>query len=267
MWVFACTPLIFSCEKDLSGKNQDNVSLVDAQERGKTDKVKSYYGAAVKMGKGEARSFITISASGEPQELGVEMSKNALERLPDDHHNSAFLLPLPGIAKEATAFDHIQVDWNAHGHAPFFYQLPHFDFHFYLSPLSERRAIPSYKSNPHGFDNNPQPGYLPPTYIAPPGGEEAEMGKHWVDATSPELPWNAGERFTKTFIYGSYNGQVTFLEPMVTLDHLKNGAESSTPIPQPALFARHTYYPQVFNVYKENKNKTFWVSLSSFALK
>ena len=267
MWVLACAPLIISCQKDLSAKNQENVSLLDGQMGGKGEKGKNYYGASVKMGKGEARSFITMSKSGEPQELGIEMTGDAFDRLPEDHHNSAFILPLPGIAKEATAFDHIQVDWNAHGHAPFFYQLPHFDFHFYVSTLSERKAIPSYSANPAGFDNNPPAGYLPPTYIAPPGGEEAEMGKHWVDATSPELPWNAGDKFTKTFIYGSYDGKVTFLEPMVTLEHLQNGAESSTPIPQPSLYPKRTYYPHVFNVYKENKNKTYWVSLSSFALK
>ncbi len=51
------------------------------------------------------------------------------------------------------------------------------------------------------------------------GGGVPQMGAHWVDVTSPELN---GSTFAQTFIYGSYDGQVNFYEPMITLDFLKN---------------------------------------------
>jgi hypothetical protein len=136
-----------------------------------------------------------------------------------------------------------------------------------MMPEAERLAIPAYSEATAAFDNNPPAGYLPASYIAPPGGEEPQMGKHWVDATAPELPWNGGAKFTKTFIYGSYNGQVNFIEPMVTLELINSGVASSTPIPQPELFKEKKYYPTVYNIYRNNGNQTILVSLSHFVLR
>jgi hypothetical protein len=136
-----------------------------------------------------------------------------------------------------------------------------------MTTVAERVAIPSYATAPAGFDNNPPAGFLPESYIAPPGGEEEKMGKHWVDAGAPELPWNGGAVFTRSFIYGSYNGKVNFLEPMVTLAHLTSGVGSSTPIPQPTLFEKKKYYPTIFNIYMSNGGQTYNVSMSGFVLR
>jgi hypothetical protein len=43
------------------------------------------------------------------------------------------------------------------------------------------------------------------------------MGSHFVDITSPEFN---GGIFTQTFIFGSYESNVIFYEPMITLDYL-----------------------------------------------
>ena len=45
------------------------------------------------------------------------------------------------------------------------------------------------------------------------------MGLHWVDRESPELP-PSNQPFTRTFIMGSWDGQVIFDEPMVTRDFI-----------------------------------------------
>jgi hypothetical protein len=102
----------------------------------------------------------------------------------------------------------------AAGHPPpGIYSVPHFDFHFYKMPLAERLAIPPYPQAMAAFNNNPLPGYLPTAYVKAPAGE-AKMGAHWMDVTSPEFN---GQPFTHTFVYGSYDGKVNFLEPMATL--------------------------------------------------
>jgi hypothetical protein len=194
------------------------------------------------------------------------MTRNAIVNLPPGHGKVNYPLTLPAIAKNITAFDHIGIDWNNHGHAPFFYELPHFDFHFYMMPLADRLAIPEYVNGPAGFDNMPALSFLPSTYIAPQGGDEPQMGRHWVDVTSPELPGNGGT-FTKTFIYGTYGGKVNFIEPMITLDLLKSGVASSTAIPQPDQFAERKYYPTVYNIYRDNGNQNIVVSLSNFFLR
>ena len=40
------------------------------------------------------------------------------------------------------------------------------------------------------------------------------MGWHWIDPLSPEF---TGQPFSKTYIYGYYGGELSFVEPMITL--------------------------------------------------
>lgn len=75
------------------------------------------------------------------------------------------------------------------------------------------------------------------------------MGKHWVDSTSPELN---GQPFTQTFIYGTYNGKVTFYEPMITLDFLKDNDSFVRSIPQPEKFRKTGYYPTELRIRKHD---------------
>ncbi|MEJ7912434.1 MAG: hypothetical protein WKF70_04720 [Chitinophagaceae bacterium] len=57
------------------------------------DKENTFYGPQVQMGNGKARSFTTITHSGVPKELGMEITKGALSGFPDDHALAAFTLP------------------------------------------------------------------------------------------------------------------------------------------------------------------------------
>lgn len=75
------------------------------------------------------------------------------------------------------------------------------------------------------------------------------MGKHFIDVTS--LEFNK-QSFTQTFIYGSYNSKVTFYEPMITLDFLKNVSNFERSIPQPLRFKNAELYPTKMHVVKRN---------------
>ena len=69
------------------------------------------------------------------------------------------------------------------------------------------------------------------------------MGAHWVDITSPELNQQDPKTFTQTFIYGSYDGKVIFMEPMITKIYLDTVNNFERNIPQPAKFKTTGYYP------------------------
>lgn len=207
--VTACFAL-FSCQKDVANKSN------------------TFYGPQVYMGNGKARSFVILSHANVPSEIGIEMTNEAFVSLPKGDGEFSFKLPLHQKAQAVTPFDHLEIDWNPAGHPPAPYMVPHFDFHFYKITMAAQEAIVPGPL----MEILPPTGAMPPTYIATPGGVP-EMGKHWIDVTSPELN---GQPFTKTFIYGSYNGQVNFDEPMVTLATLLSGKNSSSPIPQPQIF-------------------------------
>lgn len=188
-----------------------------------------------------------------PLELGIEMTETAITTVGD---NAAFVLPLHIKAIQSTAYEHIVINWNAHGHGAF--TAPHFDFHFYTITNEERLAIPTYASAPAAFDNLPPAGYIPAGY-SPVSGGVVQMGKHWRDGiVTPST-------FTKTMFYGSYNGKVNFIEPMVTMNVLLSGTAFSLPFDQPTLFEEHTYYPSRYNFFIENGK--YNLTLSDFVLR
>lgn len=108
------------------------------------------------------------------------------------------------------------------------------------------------------MDLAPADKYLPVAYVLGPGVVPA-MGAHWVDVLSPEFN---GGTFTKTFIYGSYNGNITFFEPMFTVDYLKKKTIESIPIRQPQAFRVNGYYPQSYSFSYEKSGKVFNIALT-----
>ena len=201
------------------------------------------------------RSFITISHTGVPYEAGVEMTADALQGL--GHEVIQLSFPFHKKAGEVTPFDHVLLDWNPHGHEPFFYELPHFDFHFYTVSEKERMAISP--TSPH-MEQLPPMQYWPQGFVPTPGGVP-QMGKHWINPASPEI--SGGQLFTHTFIYGSYAGKFIFVEPMITRSFLLSGQTVSMPYGQPNQFmATNTYHPTKYNIYR--RDGKYYVTLSDF---
>jgi len=257
--VLALIVLFFSCKKETATYQSKTGNNSTTGIMLRNNETRTYKGPEVMIGNGKGRSLIVLDEKGNPLSLTIELNNEALTGLPDEE--TEYVLPLHRKAREATPFDHITVNWNPHGHEPeHVYDLPHFDFHFYKVSLHEQQSIPPYgPATAALFDNFPPMGYLPATYVPIPGGVP-QMGKHWVDVTSPELN---GQPFTKTFIYGTYNGQVTFFEPMATLALLQSNAASEANISQPQLFApTGNFYPGAYRIDADGGNH--YISLNNF---
>lgn len=256
---------VTSCKKEISPQSVQLSSPAAAAKMGGTQMVNTFKGPEITMGRGKVRSFVRINHEGVPQEIGAEITADALDGLPMDQPEYSFDIPLHQKAGAVTPFDHMEVDWNPAGHPPpGIYTLPHFDVHFYMISEEEQMAIPPYTTQTAAlFDNYPPDGYIPTGYIPAPEGVP-QMGKHWLDVTSAEF--NGGP-FSKTFIFGSYDGRVIFYEPMVAKDFLESTSYSISPIRQPQYFSpTNTYYPTQYQVYKNDKGN-YVVSLSGFEMK
>ena len=215
-----------------------------------------YKGTVENVHNGKGWTWVQISNTGNPEKLAVVLTDEALNSVPvggngDGHGHgdeNAWTLKLHPKAS-VTPFDHVGLGWNPIGHEPEpIYGKPHFDFHFYMMTSQEVNAIPPYEVDSTGFKNWPAPEYFPATYFNP-GGGVPKMGAHWIDATSPELN---GQPFTQTFIYGGYAGKVSFYEPMITLEFLKNTNNFERAIPQPAKVQKSGWYPTKMRVKKHN---------------
>lgn len=250
---------LFSCQKEQTVEESiDHVQLqISSAQSDQSLLSNTFKGPQVQMYSGQARSWITLSHTDVPLEIGIEMTAQAVATV--GHESGTFALPLHHKAKDATAFEHIVINWNPHGHPPGgVFTVRHFDFHFYTITNEERLAIPIYPLAVAAFDNLPPTGYIPASYFPDPGGVPL-MGKHWADRSV------APGTFTKTMIYGSYNGEVNFIEPMITESVILNGVPFSLPFAQPTGFAEHTYYPTKYKFYVNNGK--YYVTLSDFILR
>jgi len=265
------------------------------------------WGEAADLGDGQIQTFITLDQNGNPSLLGVYFTESALSNLPETPSDGQWdivdasgtvIMPCCGhelalkFPEEAdsTLFKHFVANWNPTGHVPpGVYDVPHFDFHFYLITEEEREAIAPATAetmcsvpNPPdaGGGEHPVPvtcetfeqGMIPlPDDQMPPGyllvdAVEPRMGNHMINTQAPEL---AGEPFTHTWIYGAFGGRVTFFEPMITLAFLEErNEEVCTPIAVPEAMPEPGFYPTEYCIRylagDDEGSGAFVVSLEKF---
>ncbi len=243
--LISSTLFLFSCRKENIIKGvKDLIS---------PEKANTYKGPQVTVGNGLARTFVTISDKGAPQETGVIFTDEALSGLPAQ--GTLYVLESHRKAIEATPFTHVVIGLSPQGHPLFPTGSigPHFDVRFYMTTPAERLAIPAPPAT--GFDVAPPPGYLPANYVM--NAPIAQLGRHWNQSITTDTT------LTHTMVYGTWNGEVTFLTPNATLAAMQSGAKISVAYPQPQFFAQHGYYPTRYNIYEDDKG-SHYVTLSHF---
>ncbi len=213
------------------------------------------------VGNGTARSWVQLDKQGKPSSIGVTFSETALSGLPEgmgDGMGVEYNLTLP---KEAapTGFDHISLDWNPKGHAPLgIYDIAHFDVHFYLIDHKTRDKIIAVEKDIPVCEKQPAAHLIPAGYILPPGTAHPRMGGHAVDTATPEL---SGKTFTHTFVYGYYNGQMNFIEPMVSKAFLETKPNAKWPVKTPAVYPKRGYYPKSYSIKFDEVRREYTISL------
>ena len=231
------------------------------------------YGTPVPLGDGRARTYVVLNAKAgqTPVEVGVALDERALSGLPSGGDENILRLALPAHGPAPYRF--VELDWNPQGHEPDgVYTVPHFDFHFVTISHDEWESIvPSDPQFAAKANNVPTGAYIPRPYIVP--GPPAAvavpyMGVHWLDPRSPELQNIFGNPtayrpFTKTFIYGSWNGRFTFLEPMITRAYLLTQPDVVVPIPTPALYPLSGFFPTAYRVAYDAQAKEYRIALTA----
>lgn len=223
----------------------------------------SYPGASVAIGKGAAYAFVRTGPGGELAAIGVVLTAAALEDLPGaapgSHGRVPYHLPMP-VAGPKTVVDHVVVDWEAVGHPPAkVYDVPHFDFHFYLVSREEVDKVafqgPDESASPA---QQPPAEWLPAGYVLPPGTAMPKMGAHAINPGGAEFQQ---QPFAATFIYGYYDKQQIFIEPMVSLAYLQSQPDFSAPVSRPASYSRAGSYPSSYRVAFDAARQVYEITL------
>ena len=254
-------------------------------------------GAAQRIGKGTVRTYVLYDPANRrvPIEVGIALSANALEGLPApsqmagatdamsshfDTHERLLELPEPN----PTPYKFVQFNWNPGGHEPpGVYDAAHFDFHFWNVSLDVRNSV--VLSNPEFATKAaslPAEQFRSQFYIDASTAARAAaaavtvplMGLHWLDVRSPELQGLTGhpelqQPFTKTFIYGSWDGQFVFDEPMITRAYIaaKRTADAANrdeiiEMPTPARRQVAGYYPRAYRISYDVETKEYRIALT-----
>ena len=224
-----------------------------------------HLGAPVNIGHGEARTVVRTDESGNPEALGLEFTPGVLEGLPEESSADPslgwrYFVSFPPDAPD-TGFNHAMVNWEPKGHHPDkIYGVPHFDFHFYVIDWDRQMAI----RYPHPETPNttgvtrPSGDLVPDVYVMPPGTHVNRMGVHAVPKTAPELQ---GQPFVHTFIYGYANGQLAFLEPMITRKFLESRADHVESVPAPERYGAPGWYPTEYHIEYDEEDEVYRVML------
>jgi hypothetical protein len=254
------------------------------------------YSQAKRLGDGFAQVYAELNSVGAPRVIGVSFDQGMLEGLPampntwsrcfdknengriDGHgecngdYELRFALPQELAQRQVTPFSWVSVNFNPMGHpppAPPVWAVPHVDFHFYLMPeevVAQIRPGPcSELIDCDDFERAQTP--VPAQYVHADhidvGAAVPDMGNHLIDSKSPELV-AGGPAFTHTFIFGAYDGQITFYEPMITLAYLETRPDLCVPIKQPQAWETEGYYPTTYCIRYLADDERYTVSLEDF---
>ncbi|WP_412062481.1 DUF5602 domain-containing protein [Rubrivirga sp. IMCC45206] len=223
-------------------------------------------GERASFGDAEARSWVRTAEDGTPTAVGVTFGADALAALlaahtpSEDPMHGMFELPLDLPDVEGLPFDHVTLDWNPQGHEPpGLFDRPHVDVHFYLLSPSQRDAIspadPAWGEKLAAMPDGP---FVPTGYVPTPGGVP-RMGAHWIDTADPT--YAPGGSFTEVLIYGFYDGQMAFVEPMLTNAFVASRAAVDEAIPTPARYPGPGYYPTRYTAAFDAEANEYTVAL------
>jgi hypothetical protein len=228
------------------------------------DNLKTYYGRPVAFGGGTVTTYVTVDKDKYPVALGLEIPAKSFTNLPS--MMTGLILQFPNEAR-SLPFQYLAFDWNPQGHEPDkIYTRPHFDFHFYLTSPEETKAI---KPGPcHGLDcdayrramKDVPAAYLPANHRNV-GAVVPMMGNHLIDPASPEFN---NQPFTRTFLYGAFDGKITFYEPMLTLQYLQSRPNEYVELNRPTAYAQTGYYPTRYSVRYDPSADVYRISLERF---
>ncbi|MDI3422621.1 hypothetical protein [Streptomyces luteolus] len=264
-----------------------------AGAEGGKGRVTTEFGAPQRLGDGTMRVYSQRRGS-RPLALGYTFSADTLRDLPEDGDGKLcydvngdgtvdratecvdeveLALDLPkGFQKHVrTPFKWAQLTWDPRGHPPDYYSVPHFDFHFYIQ---DEAAVRRIRTGPcRGIMNcddlktarEPVPErYMPDRYMDM-GAVVPQMGNHLMDMDAPEMH---GKPFTQTFMYGAYDGEITFYEPMVDkawIEGLSQGREGGCePVELPEEWAVSGWYPTKYCLDYRSGTRQYTVSLADF---
>lgn len=202
-------------------------------------------------------AWARLDADDSPVEAGVTFDYGIVTSPPDalgsGPAGAIAVVEFPEAVQSSSILNHFAMHWEEHGHTPQPFEVPHFDMHFYGIPSSQVMGIGPADTA------TPAPSRMAAGYVY--GGPDAfvpQMGGHAL------RPADLQQRFEAVLIMGYYQGNMIFVEPMVTRAFLQEKRGFDLSIPRPSEIGRSAWYPtRVEGTYDAAAN-TYRVTFGGF---
>ncbi|HEY7906077.1 MAG TPA: hypothetical protein VIC53_04045 [Wenzhouxiangella sp.] len=207
--------------------------------------------------------------------------------LPEMPHGSIYRFKYLDIDRHFdldVPFHYVEIDWNTEGlprgpNGAFIN--PHFDFHFYTRPRDyvqrDMQCVTVGKTcdgretgypQMRRFLNLPPSSYFPANYFPDAGSSIAQMGLHNLDGDFQYSIEHVNH--SPVIIYGSFDGQIVFLEASVTLFAFQDAMlaaerneELRWEVPQPTHYA-YAWWPNTMSLKYDSDREVFSFALTDF---
>jgi hypothetical protein len=224
-------------------------------------------GEIAEIAGGTAATWARVNGGGKVIWVGLTIPLSMVENMPPRGSGPAgavAVLNFPPLVQETTYFNHAEIHSNRQGHPaggadPHRYEAPHFDFHFYNSPVADVWTIPGGL-----FFSRVPAERLPAGYAQPEPFSIPQMGRH--AQSLKELGASDDDHWLYTTLAGflpdaSY---MHFLEPMITQELLLTRQNFSLPVPTPAVLGRATNYPTECEVHYDKDADAYHIVFKGF---
>jgi hypothetical protein len=223
------------------------------------------------LGDGYVQSIVQKNADGSLKAIGVIIDQAAMDTLPmvpgndgqtcfDKNNDGSVdlenecnggherILWFPKI--KDLPFQFVMFNWQGKGHGPpGAWDKPHFDLHYFMMDFTARNQIRTGNCGVYVdcVDYQKAIKDVPPQF-APVGfenqrGVSGRMGNHLSNLT--DSPFTDGV-FTHAFVYGSYDGHITYFETIIKGDFIKSKPDECKPIKAPPAMEKSGLYPKQF---------------------
>jgi hypothetical protein len=253
-----------------------------------------FLGDRVSFFEGNMQTYLQINPDGTPFSFGITFPLKTLEDLPskdmpNDFQNCFDADENGTIFEKECVGGHFRflffpkktiqtpIKWASISYSPVgrlppgIFDVPLFEFRFNLRNFSENNNI---KLGPcpglincedYALAAKDVPEKFLPKGYANLNIIEGKVGNFLVDTHGPEF--DPKKKFRNSFIFGSFNGSISFFEVMVSQEVLKEKKSICYPIKQAEAYEELGYYPTKYCIkYWEEKNQ-FFISLENFARK
>ncbi len=214
-------------------------------------------GPAVRLAGGQAATWARLDERNTPVQVGVTISYGVLVNPPAEPGTgpagAIAVVDFPQAVQAATFLNHFELHWEAQGHLPQPFTVPHFDLHFYRLPPALVERIIGPDRDPPGASRIPG-NYL---YLGA-GGFTPQMGTHAVNPDDLKRP------FTAVMVLGYSGGRLNFLEPMITASWLRERRDVSLDVPVPRVLDGRTLCPTRFDAYYDADTDSYQFVFGGF---